>query len=65
MCTAISFQTKDHYFGRTLDLHYSYDESVVITPRNYPFHFKLCRLPCQPLRHHRHSHRGQWHPFVL
>ena len=40
MCTAISFQTKDHYFGRTLDLHYSYDEAVVITPRNHPFHFR-------------------------
>lgn len=40
MCTAISFLTKDHYFGRNLDLEYSYDETVTITPRNYPFHFR-------------------------
>lgn len=40
MCTAISFQTKDHYFGRNLDLEYSYQESVTITPRNFPFHFR-------------------------
>lgn len=40
MCTAISFKTKDHYFGRTLDLDYHYNESVVITPRNYPFTFR-------------------------
>lgn len=40
MCTAISFLTKDHYFGRNLDLEYSYNETVTITPRNYPFHFR-------------------------
>lgn len=40
MCTAISFSTKDHYFGRNLDLEYSYQESVTITPRNYPFIFR-------------------------
>ena len=40
MCTAISFKTKDHYFGRNLDLEYSYVESVTITPRNYPFQFR-------------------------
>ena len=40
MCTAISFKTKDHYFGRNLDLEYSYTESITITPRNYPFHFR-------------------------
>lgn len=39
MCTAISFKTKDHYFGRTLDLEYHYKESVVITPRSFPFPF--------------------------
>lgn len=40
MCTAISFKTTDHYFGRTLDLEYSYNETVTVTPRFYPFHFK-------------------------
>ncbi len=40
MCTSISFQTKDHYFGRTLDLHCSYGEQVVVTPRNFPLSFR-------------------------
>ncbi|MBR6665986.1 MAG: choloylglycine hydrolase [Lachnospiraceae bacterium] len=40
MCTAISYKTKDHYFGRNLDLEYSYKETVTITPRNYPFVFR-------------------------
>ena len=40
MCTAISFLTKDHYFGRNLDLEYSYHETVTVTPRNYPFRFR-------------------------
>ena len=40
MCTAVTFQTKDFYFGRNLDLEYSYQEAVTITPRNYPFHFR-------------------------
>ena len=39
MCTAITYKTKDHYFGRNLDLELSYGEKVVITPRNYPFSF--------------------------
>lgn len=40
MCTAISLNTKAHYFGRNLDLEYSYDETVTITPRNYKFTFQ-------------------------
>lgn len=40
MCTAVSFLSKDHYFGRNLDLEYSYIETVTITPRNYPFKFR-------------------------
>ena len=40
MCTAVTYQTKDHYFGRTLDLEYSYQETVTVTPRNFPFHFR-------------------------
>ncbi len=40
MCTAISYKTDDHYFGRNLDLEYHYDEEVTITPRNYPFRFR-------------------------
>ena len=40
MCTAINFTTKDNYFGRNLDLERSYGESVVITPRHFPFHLR-------------------------
>ncbi len=40
MCTAITYNTKDHYFGRNFDLEYSYKETVTITPRNYPFKFR-------------------------
>ena len=40
MCTAIRLTTRDHYFGRNLDLEYSYQETVAITPRRYPFHFR-------------------------
>lgn len=40
MCTAITYKTKDHYFGRNLDLEYSYKETVTITPRNFVFHFR-------------------------
>ena len=41
MCTAISYKVKDHYFGRNLDLEYSYNEKVIITPRGFPFEFRL------------------------
>ena len=41
MCTAISYRTKHHYFGRNLDLERGYGESVVVTPRNFPFQFRF------------------------
>ena len=40
MCTAVTYKTKDFYFGRTLDYEYSYREEVTITPRKYEFKFK-------------------------
>ncbi len=40
MCTAITYNTENHYFGRNLDLEYSYKETVTITPRNYNFKFR-------------------------
>ncbi len=40
MCTAISYKSLNHYFGRTLDYHISYNESITISPRIYPFFFK-------------------------
>lgn len=40
MCTAATYQTKDFYFGRTLDYEFSYGDQIAITPRNYPFSFR-------------------------
>lgn len=40
VCTAITYQTKDFYFGRNLDLERSYQERVTVTPRNYKFVFR-------------------------
>ena len=40
MCTSISYRKHDLYFGRTLDVDFSFHEQVVITPRNRMFHLK-------------------------
>jgi choloylglycine hydrolase len=40
MCTAVTYQTKDFYFGRTLDYEFSYGEEIVVMPRNYPLDFR-------------------------
>ena len=40
MCTAISFTSGDHYFGRNLDLEYSLNEAVVVIPRRFPLSFR-------------------------
>lgn len=40
MCTAVTYRTKDHYFGRTLDYDHSYGEEVTVTPRNFPLKFR-------------------------
>ncbi len=40
MCTAANYHTKDHYFGRNLDLEHSYRESVTITPRGFILPFR-------------------------
>lgn len=47
MCTAVSYKTKNHYFGRTLDLEYSYDEKIVITPRDYCLKFRHLSESCR------------------
>ncbi len=41
MCTAVSFKTKDFYFGRTLDFEFLYPCEVTFTPRNFPFDFRF------------------------
>lgn len=48
MCTSFAMKTNDFYFGRTMDLDYELNTSVVITPRNYPFYFRRCN----PLQQH-------------
>lgn len=40
MCTAITYRTNHHYFGRNLDLDRFYGEHIAVTPRNYPFFFR-------------------------
>lgn len=40
MCTAVTYKTKDFYFGRTLDYEFSYGEEITVTPRNYIFDFR-------------------------
>lgn len=40
MCTAITYHTRSHYFGRTLDVECGYDERIAITPRNFPLRFR-------------------------
>ena len=45
MCTAITYRTKAHYFGRNLDLEHSYDETITIMPRNFPLTFRHVTIP--------------------
>lgn len=40
MCTAATYQTRNFYFGRTLDFEFSYECEVTVMPRNYPFVFR-------------------------
>lgn len=39
MCTAVTYKTKDLYFGRTLDNDFNYNEEVTITPRKFVLKF--------------------------
>lgn len=45
MCTAISYKTKTHYFGRNLDMEFSYKESIVIMPQNFVFPYRNAETP--------------------
>lgn len=40
MCTAVTFYPAEHYFGRNLDLECSFNEKVIICPRNYSFQYR-------------------------
>jgi len=39
MCTAVTYRTKDFYFGRTLDYEHGFSEQIAVMPRNYPLTF--------------------------
>lgn len=53
MCTCITYENGDFYFGRNLDLEYAFGEKVVVTPRNYPFSFQ-----CLPAMNHHYAMIG-------
>ena len=63
MCTAATYQTKDFYFGRTLDYEFSYGEEVVATPRSFPLAFRHLGT----LEHHHAiigmAHRAEGYPL--
>lgn len=40
MCTAITYHTKNHYFGRNLDYETRFGEQVVFMPRRYRLRYK-------------------------
>lgn len=40
MCTAISYNREGHFFARNLDVEQTYNEKIIITPRNYTLSFR-------------------------
>ncbi|MBQ2997367.1 MAG: linear amide C-N hydrolase [Oscillospiraceae bacterium] len=40
MCTAVKFKKEKSFFGRNLDLWYSYNEKIVFVPRGFSLHKK-------------------------
>lgn len=40
MCTALTFRSKDNYFGRNLDFDFDFGQHIIITPRNFGFSFR-------------------------
>lgn len=44
MCTALSMNMGENYFGRNLDFEHDFGEKVTITPRNYCFKFRCGKI---------------------
>lgn len=44
MCTAVSFNKNDHYFGRSLDYERYFGDVVAIAPRNFMFDFRFAGI---------------------
>lgn len=40
MCTALTFNNGNSYFGRNMDIGYSFNEEIVVVPRNFPINYK-------------------------
>ena len=40
MCTAVTYQTRDFYFGRTLDYEFTYPHEITVTPRHFPLRLR-------------------------
>jgi len=40
MCTAVTYRTKNAYFGRTLDYEIAYPHQITVTPRNFSLPFR-------------------------
>lgn len=40
MCTCITYKNGGFYFGRNMDLDYSFGEKVTVTPRKFPLKFR-------------------------
>ena len=40
MCTAVTYRTKDLYFGRNLDYEHDFGEAVTVMPRNFSLSFR-------------------------
>lgn len=49
MCTALSLSTKNgtHLFGRNMDVEYSFNQSVLLTPRNFTYKNRGDNQECQ------------------
>ncbi|MGI6118282.1 MAG: choloylglycine hydrolase [Bilifractor sp.] len=45
MCTSIAYDAGDHYFGRNLDLSYSYHETVTVVPHGFHLSFRHVPAP--------------------
>lgn len=43
MCTALTYKTNDHYFGRNLDYEFGYGQNIIVVPRNYPISFRYMK----------------------
>lgn len=65
MCTAVTYKTKNLYFGRTLDYEYSYKEEITITPRNYKFQIQKSRSNKKLLCYNRNGICFRKLPIIL